>query len=172
MGNTFREKIVEEGLEEPAIRNSRQPQTPPVPPVEEDEEEETDDTMQSDEEESSTQSRHQRSNSSAGSKSFNNIMGGNVLKSKWVIRQIPLILLIAFYCLLLVSNRYWVENLSREKIATEENINYLREERMQMQKDFQESIKISHIAEKLDTLGIKLISGPPYEIEDEPQQKG
>lgn len=68
------------------------------------------------------------------------------------------------FCIILVSNRYKVEQLSKEKIQLERDIDYLREQRIQMQREYQESIKISRIAEKLDTIGVGLISGPPYEI--------
>lgn len=92
------------------------------------------------------------------------LLKGDLLKDKKVVKQIPLILLVAFYLILLVANRYKVEQLNKEKIATEENINFLREHRIQMQKEYQECIKISRIANELDTLGVGLISGPPYEL--------
>ena len=71
-----------------------------------------------------------------------------------------------FFLLLLVANRYKVESLSREKMATLERINDLREHRIQMQKQYQERVKISHIAEDLSESGVGITSGPPYEIED------
>ena len=84
------------------------------------------------------------------------VLGGDVLG--------PLVLLCLFYLLLIVGNRYRVESLSREKAATEERINYLREHRIQMQKQYQQSVKISQIAEELKESGVGITSGPPYEI--------
>lgn len=89
----------------------------------------------------------------------------NLRRGKWLRAQWGIILLIVFYCLLVVSNRYEVENLSKEKIEVQKRIEYLREQRIQMQKEYQESIKISRIASELDSSGVQLISGPPYEIE-------
>lgn len=94
------------------------------------------------------------------------VIGGDVLKDRWVLRQIPLILLIFIFGILLVANRYRIETLQKEKTATEERISHLREKHIQMQKEYQESIKISRIAQVLDTVGVKLISGPPYEISE------
>ena len=81
------------------------------------------------------------------------------------VRQIPLMLLCLFFLLLLVANRYKVESLSREKMATQERIVELREQRIQMQKQYQKSVKISQIAEDLGESGVGITSGPPYEIE-------
>ena len=91
-------------------------------------------------------------------------LGGDVLGDQMVLKQIPLVLLCLFYLLLIVGNRYRVESLSREKAATEERINYLREHRIQMQKQYQQSVKISQIAEELKETGVGITSGPPYEI--------
>lgn len=92
------------------------------------------------------------------------VIGGEVFRNKAVRRQIPLMILILCYFIITISNRYRVEDLSKEKIAATERINYLREHRIQMQKQYQESVKISQIAEDLDSLGIGLIAGPPYEL--------
>ena len=92
------------------------------------------------------------------------VLGGDMLADKLVLRQIPLVLLCLVYLLLIVGNRYRVESLSREKIATEERINDLREERIQMQKQYQKSVKISQIAEDLAETGVGITNGPPYEI--------
>ena len=92
------------------------------------------------------------------------MLGGEVLGDQMVLKQIPLVLLCLFYLLLIVGNRYRVETLSRERVATEERINYLREHRIQMQKQYQQSVKISQIAEELKESGVGITSGPPYEI--------
>ncbi|MBQ9638367.1 MAG: hypothetical protein IJV22_02285 [Bacteroidales bacterium] len=96
---------------------------------------------------------------------LSSILGGEVLSRQWLRRQIGLIALIVGFMLLLVTNRYHVEKLSREKIQAEEHIKFLREQRIQMQKDYQESVKISRMAHMLDSVGVGLIAGPPYEID-------
>ena len=66
--------------------------------------------------------------------------------------------------LLIIGNRYRIENMSRDKAATEERINYLREQRIQMQKQYQQSVKISQIADDLKETGVGITAGPPYEL--------
>lgn len=145
MSNTFREKIIEEGLEEPLSQ--------PVPEENESAKAEA----------AGDVIDHQdvrRQGASHPRYSVTHFLGG-----QWLRKQIPLILLCVLFFLLLVFNRYQVENLSKKKIALQESIDYLREQRIQMQKEYQESIKISRIAKELDSAGVGFISGPPYEIE-------
>ena len=92
------------------------------------------------------------------------VLGGDILADKLVLRQIPLLLLCLFYLLLIIGNRYRIENMSRDMAATEERINYLREQRIQMQKQYQQSVKISQIAEDLNETGVGITAGPPYEL--------
>lgn len=95
------------------------------------------------------------------------MLGGDVLKSQVVLRQIPLLLLILLFCLLMVGVRYRVESLTKEKERLEKKIGYMREQRVQMQKQYQESIRISRIDMVLDTIGVGLVAGPPYELKIE-----
>lgn len=92
------------------------------------------------------------------------LLGGDLLADKLVLRQIPLLLLCLLYLLLIIGNRYRMESMSREKLATEERINYLREQRIQMQKQYQQSVKMSQIAEDLKETGVGITAGPPYEL--------
>ncbi|MBQ6068119.1 MAG: hypothetical protein IJK84_01335 [Bacteroidales bacterium] len=92
------------------------------------------------------------------------IMGGDVLQSKAVVRQMPVVLLCCFYALLLVYNRYKVEDLTKAKLEAQERINFLRESRIELQKRYQETVKISQIAELLDSTGVGITAGPPFEI--------
>ena len=146
MGNRFREKVVEEGLES----EERVQAEPTV--------ESTDDVAKA---------PHTNTSTTKGDKAargIGKVLGGDILADKLVLQQIPLVLLCLVYLLLIVGNRYRVESLSREKAATEERINYLREHRIQMQKQYQQSVKISQIAEELKESGVGITSGPPYEI--------
>lgn len=92
------------------------------------------------------------------------ILGGDVLQSKTVVRQVPLIVLCCVYALVLVYNRYRVEDLMKEKLAAQERINFLRESRIELQKRYQETVKISQIAALLDSSGVGITAGPPFEI--------
>ncbi|MBR1549388.1 MAG: hypothetical protein IJ634_01985 [Bacteroidales bacterium] len=161
MGNRFREKVTEEGLDGKAVDKK-------AAGVAEVEVEPTDSTADErpdsgEDQESETQRKVGRSDKVA--KGVSKVLGGDILGDRLVLRQIPLMLLCLLFLLLIVANRYKVESLSREKIAVEERINDLREERIQMQKQYQKSVKISQIAEDLGESGVGITSGPPYEIE-------
>ena len=150
MGNRFREKVVEEGLEE--VVSEQSPVVSEATPSE-------------DVQPNTQHSTPHTKRSDKAARGIGRVLGGDVLAEKLVLKQIPLVLLCLVYLLLIVGNRYKVESLSREKAATEERINYLREHRIQMQKQYQQSVKISQIAEDLKESGVGITSGPPYEIE-------
>lgn len=155
MGNRFREKVVEEGLEVnelPVAEGAGNSGNP--------EEGNPQDSQDSTKREKKTSGK-----SDKAARGIGKVLGGDVLAEGVVLKQIPLALLCLVYLLLIVGNRYKVESLSREKAATEERINYLREHRIQMQKQYQQSVKISQIAEDLKESGVGITSGPPYEIE-------
>jgi hypothetical protein len=150
MGNRFREKVVEEGLEE--VAGGQEAVVSEAAPTDDDQRD----------------SRHSTPNTKKSDKAargIGKVLGGDVLAEGVVLKQIPLVLLCLVFLLLIVGNRYKVESLSREKAATEERINYLREHRIQMQKQYQQSVKISQMAEDLKETGVGITSGPPYEIE-------
>lgn len=163
MGNRFREKVTEEGLDreqkvavdDSPLQETQHAASLPEPEVSENDVEERVDA---------TESRIP-GKSDKVAKGVAKVLGGDILADKWVLRQIPLMLLCLFFLLLLVANRYKVESLSREKMATQERIVELREQRIQMQKQYQKSVKISQIAEDLGESGVGITSGPPYEIE-------
>ena len=154
MGNRFREKVVEDGLEvEPAeVENEEMVEA-------------TDEGVQEEEATSNEGGRRKRRRSKAA-RGVSRVLGGDVLADRLVLKQIPLLLLCLVYLLLIVANRYRVENLSREKLAATDRINYLREHRIQMQKQYQQTVKISQIAETLKDREVGLTAGPPYELED------
>ena len=92
------------------------------------------------------------------------LMRGDILGSSYLRHQLGLIIMIVVCLIIIVAMRYKVESLQKERIAVQDRIGVLREHKIQMQKKYQESVKISRIEEKLDTIGVGLISGPPYEI--------
>ncbi|MGX8712527.1 MAG: FtsL-like putative cell division protein [bacterium] len=147
MGNRFREKVVEEGLEsdQQSVVDSRQ-------------------SVDNEPDEVYEEARGQKVKGEKVARGVAKVLGGDMLSDKLVLKQIPLLLLCLFFLLLLVANRYRVESLSREKKAAMDRINDLREQRIQLQKQYQESVKISHIAEELSETGVCITSGPPYEI--------
>ena len=53
---------------------------------------------------------------------FIDLIGGDVLRSRTVLDQIPLLVLILLMCLATVYNRYRVEALTREKVQLEARV--------------------------------------------------
>ena len=93
------------------------------------------------------------------------LLGGDALGDKFVIRQIPLVLLCLGCFLYVVHNRYNVEKIIKDKNETTEQISRLLERRIEMQKQYQQGVKISRIAEVLQESGVGITAGPPYVIE-------
>ena len=148
MGNKFREskeKVVEEGLVAPLEETVAVDVTKEAPAIE-------------------RKKPHHDGRSDKAARGIGRVLGGDLLADKLVLRQIPLVLLCLFYLLLIIGNRYRIESLSHEKQASEERINFLREQRIQMQKQYQQSVKISQIAEDLKETGVGITAGPPYEL--------
>lgn len=79
-------------------------------------------------------------------------------------KVIPLVALWAAMAVLFVGNRYKVESLMRRKLVTQDRIDLLREKRIELQKQYQESVKISKIAEMLQESEVGITAGPPFEI--------
>lgn len=153
MANRFREKKVEE---EPAnaVPQPEETATPQQP--------ETDTTVADDVDVPDGGADGKGKKAARG---IGRVLGGAILADKLVLKQIPLVLLCLVYLLLIIANRYHIESLSHEKQASEERINFLREQRIQLQKQYQQSVKISQIAEELQESGVGITAGPPYEIE-------
>lgn len=144
MGNKFREKVVEEGLVEPQVE-----------------------TPEPEASEAGVPEQPAAGGKGRGSKAARgvaSVLGADILADRMVVRQIPLLLLCIAYLLLIVGNRYRIESLSRELQASNERISYLREQRIQMQKQYQQSVKISQIAEDLKDRGVGITAGPPYQL--------
>ena len=158
MGNRFREKEVEEGLE--AVERRAASEVQGAAGSEQEAESEERRAANGGQEAESVDRVAKGGKRMA--RGLGKMLGGEVLADRLVLRQVPLLLLCLFYLLLIVGNRYRVESLSREKAATEERINFLREHRIQMQKQYQQSVKISQIAEELKGEGVGITNGPPY----------
>ena len=106
----------------------------------------------------------EKNSSNRKSSNLAQVLGGDMLGSHFVLKQIPLLLLILAGCLAMVKVRYEVETLNKKKSRLEKEVSYLLEQRVQMQKQYQESIRISRIETELDTVGVGLVAGPPFEL--------
>jgi len=174
MGNRFREKTVEEGLDGDVAREALKEacrQEADVPKkrgnrkrvhVKEDEEDEvatqspSHPATESPEEEpyaydevEETPATVSDSRGGRVAKGIAKVLGGDILSDKLVLGQVRLLLLCMVYLLLVVANRYQVESLSRKKMVVHERINELREQQIQLQKNNQNTVRISQIRDDL-----------------------
>lgn len=92
------------------------------------------------------------------------VLVGDVFTRGGVWRQLPLMLLILIYGIVLVTARYRVEALSKEKEQLSREVEFLREHRIMMRKGYQHSAKVSQVVDRLEPVGIGLTAGPPYEL--------
>ena len=83
------------------------------------------------------------------------VLGGEIFTRQQAWQLIPLLLLVMIYGIALVSARYQVEHLTKEKERLTREVEYLREHRIQMQKSYQQSVKASQIAERLKERNIR-----------------
>lgn len=98
-------------------------------------------------------------------------LGGDILKSNIVTKQLLLLFIILFMCLFIVGMRYRVEKYNRERLILQDKLSYIEVKRIFMQRQYQEAIRISHIDETLDSVGVGLVAGPPYELKLERKEK-
>lgn len=148
MGNRFREKVVEDDLEEPRQPEADAPAAAGAPG-----------------EASGAAGQAGDSRADRTARGIGRVLGADAVVNRLLAKYLPLVLLCVLYLLVMVRVRYRIETLSLEKAASEKRIVYLREHRIQMQKQYQQSIKISQIADDLRERGVGITSGPPYEIE-------
>ena len=95
------------------------------------------------------------------------ILGGEILTTRKALRLFPLILLIVICAALLVHNRYRVESLLKEIISTRKQIDQLSLQQIELKSQYQQSIKISNISNTLDSIGVHLITEPPFTLKEE-----
>ena len=199
MGNRFREKVVEEGLDgewkEEVVRramsdsqvapkrgNRRRVHAEPTPDPSRNsegerraekvekkelrEEKKVERAERKEETEIVDEVEEQKRPMKGGkfAKGLAKVLGGDILADKFVLRQIPLLLMCIGFLLAVVAIRYSVEGLIREKKDKEARVNELREKEIKIMESNQECVKISQIAEELKDKGVGITSGPPYEI--------
>lgn len=155
MPNSFRHKVVEEGLDDPMTDIEREFVSQNL-----------DVLVAEHHEEAQEATEHGGENGSESNERKRRRYHMPRLNATIFFKSLSWLLLLLLYGFIVVTNRYRVESLSKEKIRISNDIDYLKEQRIQMQRDYQESIRISRIAAELDTIGVGLISGPPYEIHD------
>jgi len=93
-----------------------------------------------------------------------NIVGGDLLSKRAVISNLPFLVFIAILAMFYISNTYYTEKTFKqiEKIKTE--LKELRYQSMTAKSKMLDSCKQTKIAKKVELLGIKGTTLPPYKI--------
>ena len=95
------------------------------------------------------------------------IVGGKILLRKFMLSQIPLMIMIVSYSIAMVSNRYYIENTSVDIKNLQKEINELNIKHVQFECDYMNIIMISEVAKKLEPLGIYQSTDRPLKIKIE-----
>lgn len=88
-----------------------------------------------------------------GLKSF---LGGSLLASEKVMKQMPFVFFVAFLGILLISNRYWSEKTIRRMEAVQDSIKELRAESVTWETELMKMNRPSEIVERVKASGLDL----------------
>ncbi len=101
-----------------------------------------------------------------GLKSF---LGGRLLASEKMMKQLPFFFFVAFLGMLMISNRYWSEKTIRRIEAVQDSIKELRAESVTWETELMKMNRPSEIVEKVQASGLELqeASEPPRKLKVE-----
>lgn len=91
---------------------------------------------------------------SGGLRSF---LGGGVLASEKVLKHLPLLFLIVFFGILLITNRYWSQRTIRQMEAVQDSIKELKAEAVTWETELMKMNRPSEIAAKVKENGLELL---------------
>ena len=89
---------------------------------------------------------------------------GTILTKKFVTKMIPMFFLIFFLGMIFIANRYVIEKTSLEITRMKSRIDELQMRATQLNGEYMRAQKITEIAGKLDTLGIRESTSQPKKI--------
>lgn len=92
-------------------------------------------------------------------------LGGSLLASEKVMRQMPFVFFLVLLGILLISNRYWSEKTIRRMEAVQDTIRELRAESVTYETELMKMNRPSEIVEKVKASGLGLVEP------DEPARK-
>ncbi len=98
-----------------------------------------------------------------GMKSF---IGGTILTDERVTRQLPFLLYLAFWAMLLIANRNWSEKTIRQVEILQDTIDELRSESITLSAKLMDASRPSEVARKVEqaNIGLKEPVKPPRKI--------
>jgi len=94
-----------------------------------------------------------KSRKRAGMKSF---LGGTILTDERVTRQLPFVSLLAFFALVLITNRNWSERTIRQIEVVQDSLEELRAESITLSAKLMDASRPSEVMKKVEMAGIEL----------------
>lgn len=93
-------------------------------------------------------------------------LGGTILTDERFTRQLPFLGLLAFFALVLITNRNWSERTIRQIEAVQNKLDELRSESITLSARLMDASRPSEVAEKVEQAGIGLEEPvrPPQKI--------
>ena len=97
------------------------------------------------------------------------ILGGTLLASEKVLKQMPFVFFLVFLGIVLISNRYWSEKTIRKMEAVQDSIKELRAESVTYETELMKMNRPSEIVDKVKAsgLGLEEPDEPPHKLKVE-----
>lgn len=83
-------------------------------------------------------------------------MGGTILTDERFTRQLPFLGLLAFFALVVITNRNWSERTIRQIVAVQDTLDELRSESITLSARLMDASRPSEVLEKVEESGIGL----------------
>lgn len=93
-------------------------------------------------------------------------IGGTILTDDRITRQLPFVLFLAFFGILLITNRNWSERTIREIEVLHEELDELRSESITLSAKLMDASRPSEVVKKVEEAGIGLQESikPPQKL--------
>jgi len=89
-----------------------------------------------------------------------------LLRSRWVVENIPFFLFLAFLAVLYIFNGHFSDKLTRKISTTEKNIKELQYEYKTVKSEVIFRSKASELVKAVEPLGLKELTEPPVVLND------
>ena len=109
--------------------------------------------------------------SGGSSRIIKNLLGGSFLAKDSSIRFLPFVLFLTFLGLIYIANIYYAEENIREIDDLNRELKELRYEYVSTHTKLMHISKQSELAKRLEVLGLKESTTPPYKIKSEGNKK-
>ena len=85
------------------------------------------------------------------------LLGGNLLASEKVMKQLPFVFFLVLLGMLLISNRYWSEKTIRQMEAVQDSIKELKAESITYETELMKMNRPTEITKKVQESGLDLV---------------